>query len=180
MNLKQTIKLAAKSLAARKGRTFLSMLGIIIGLAAVITLVSYSNGQMQSIMAIYESMGTNQIQVSAYKWTTRQDDDSVFNALYNYCQQLSDLVVGVTPNQNCWATIRYGAKNSNSFDYSDYDHYAPDVYLGSDQWAACNNATIGKGRDLSYLDVQSGNQGASWVPGQPRPSSTTPTPWGRP
>ena len=36
MNLKQTIKLAAKSIAARKGRTFLTMLGVIIGLAAVI------------------------------------------------------------------------------------------------------------------------------------------------
>ena len=34
MNLKQTIKLAAKSIGARKGRTFLTMLGVIIGLAA--------------------------------------------------------------------------------------------------------------------------------------------------
>ena len=42
MNLKQTIKLAAKSIAARKGRTFLTMLGVIIGLAAVITMVTYA------------------------------------------------------------------------------------------------------------------------------------------
>ena len=158
MNLKQTIKLAAKSIGARKGRTFLTMLGVIIGLAAVIILVTYASGTTKQMMELMQSMGTNQIQVSAYKWSSRQDDDSVFNALYNYCRQMDDLVVGVTPSQSCWATIQYGAKSSRTMDYSDYDHYPPEVYLGSDQWAACNNAKIAKGRDLTYLDVQGNNQ----------------------
>ena len=100
MNLKQTIKLAAKSIGARKGRTFLTMLGVIIGLAAVIILVTYASGTTKQMMELMQSMGTNQIQVSAYKWSSRQDDDSVFNALYNYCRQMDDLVVGVTPSQS--------------------------------------------------------------------------------
>ena len=45
MNFKQAFKIAAKSIAAKKGRSALTMLGIIIGLAAVIALVSFAQGQ---------------------------------------------------------------------------------------------------------------------------------------
>ena len=45
MNLTQAIKMAAKSISSNKGRSALTMLGIIIGLAAVIILVSYAQGQ---------------------------------------------------------------------------------------------------------------------------------------
>ena len=158
MNLKQTIKLAAKSIGARKGRTFLTMLGVIIGLAAVIMLVTYAQGTTKQMMDLMRSMGSNQIQVSAYKWTGGSSDDVVFNSLYNYCKQLDDLVVGVTPNQYCWFTVQYGAKNSNNMYSDDGSVQPPQIWMGSDQWAACNNATIAAGRDLTYLDVQSGSQ----------------------
>lgn len=158
MNLKQTIKLAAKSIGARKGRTFLTMLGVIIGLAAVIILVTYAQGTTKQMMDLMKSMGTNQIQVSAYKWTGGSSDDVVFNSLYNYCKQMDDLVLGVTPNQYCWFTVQYGAKNSNNMYSDDGSVNPPQIWMGSDQWAACNNATIDKGRDITYLDVQSGSQ----------------------
>ena len=48
-------------------------------------------GTTKQMMELMQSMSTNQIQVSAYKWSSRQDDDSVFNALYNYCRQMDDL-----------------------------------------------------------------------------------------
>ncbi len=159
MNLKQTIKLAAKSIAARKGRTFLTMLGVIIGLAAVITMVTYASGTTKQMIELMQSTGTNQIQVSAYMWTAGASEDVVFNSLYNYCQrELSDLVVGVTPNQYCWFTVKYGAKNSDNMYSDDGRLQPPQMYMASDQWSACNNATIAKGRDLSYLDVQNGSQ----------------------
>ncbi|MEG0766019.1 MAG: ABC transporter permease, partial [Pseudoflavonifractor sp.] len=153
MNLRQSIKLAAKSIAARKGRTFLTMLGIIIGLAAVITLVTYASGTTKQMMELYESQGNNQVQVSAYKYVPGRQNSSIFDSLYNYCLQLGDLVVGVTPNQQSWGvTIKYGAKNSRTMENQ------PQVYMGSNQWSACNNAKIASGRDLSYLDVKSLNQ----------------------
>lgn len=159
MNIKQTVKLAWKSLTARVGRTFLSMLGIIIGIAAVITLVSYSNGQMQAIMAVYESMGNNKFSVSVYRWDVRDGDDSLFTSVSNYCKRdLSDLIVGISPQQNFWGRVKYGTKDSYNFDYSDYDHYQPEVYMGSEQWSAVNNVTIKSGRDISYLDVKDAHQ----------------------
>ena len=44
MNLSQAFKMAVKSLATSKMRSFLTMLGIIIGVASVIVLVSIVNG----------------------------------------------------------------------------------------------------------------------------------------
>lgn len=159
MNIKQTIKLAWKSLTARVGRTFLSMLGIIIGIAAVITLVSYSNGQMQAIMAVYESMGNNKFSFNVYRWDVRDDDDTLFTSISSYLQRdLSDLVAGISPQFNFWGQVKYGSKDSNYFDYSDYDHYSPDVYMGSEQWSTVNGVTIKSGRDLSYLDVKDAHQ----------------------
>ena len=159
MNIKQTIKLAWKSLTARVGRTFLSMLGIIIGIAAVITLVSYSTGQMQAIMAVYESMGNNKFSFQASRWDVRDDDDTLFTSISNFCKRdLSDLIEGISPQLNFWGQVKYGSKDSNSFDYSDYDHYRPEVYMGSEQWSAVNSVTIKSGRDISYLDVKDAHQ----------------------
>ena len=45
MNITQAIKMSAKSIFSNKARSALTMLGIIIGLAAVIVLVSYAQGQ---------------------------------------------------------------------------------------------------------------------------------------
>ena len=48
MNITQSFMLAAKSLASSKMRSFLTMLGIIIGIAAVIALVSLMNGMSRN------------------------------------------------------------------------------------------------------------------------------------
>ena len=169
MNLTQAIKMAAKSISSNKGRSALTMLGIIIGLAAVIILVSYAQGQNMAMKAYYESMGSNKINVSAYTWGNSSSVD-VGQALYDYCLQL-DGVVGVSPNGYIWSspTIKYESKtlsrNSNrsyggggvmvSYDSSsDY----PQIYLGNDKFGLCNDYVISKGRDLSYLDVENSNQ----------------------
>ena len=60
----QSFKLALKSIWGNKMRSFLTMLGIIIGVAAVIILVSLVNGYMGSVVESFASMGVNQINVS--------------------------------------------------------------------------------------------------------------------
>ncbi len=64
MNVKQSFILAVKSLMASKMRSFLTMLGIIIGIAAVIVLVSMVDGMSKDMVETFESMGTNLISVS--------------------------------------------------------------------------------------------------------------------
>ena len=69
MNLNQAFKIAAKSIASKKGRSALTMLGIIIGLAAVIILVSFAEGQNKWIKDYYASLGDNTITISASSYT---------------------------------------------------------------------------------------------------------------
>jgi putative ABC transport system permease protein len=64
-----TFRIALKALNRNKMRTALTMLGMIIGVGAVITMVALGNGAQQSIESQIQSAGTNVIMVSAGNWT---------------------------------------------------------------------------------------------------------------
>ena len=139
----QAFKMAFKSIGGSKVRSFLTMLGIIIGVASVMTIVSIMMGMTKQSLAYYEKAGSNRLQVSAWLYS----GNSVFEDLYDYCLYLDDYVQGVTPVGYMSVTVIYGDKNSSSMDYP------PNMYLGSDQYSIVNNFQIEKGRDLSKIDV---------------------------
>ena len=155
MNFTQALKMAAKSISANKGRSALTMLGVIIGLASVIILVSYAKGQNLAMQEYYKSMGDNKLSIYAYTWQGGLD---VSTELYNYCLQLDEYVDGVTPMGQIYndTTIKYGVQTlgGNNSDYNT----RPTLYLGNDQFGLCNNYTLAKGRELSYLDITKSNQ----------------------
>ena len=66
MNITQYFKLAVKSLRTSKMRAFLTMLGIIIGVGAVIIIISLGNGLQKMVDQQVESMGVNLIQTYVY------------------------------------------------------------------------------------------------------------------
>ena len=153
MNIGQSFKMAIKSIWGKKARSALTMLGIIIGVAAVVVMVSLIQGMNRETMERFESMGENKIEVYASKWWGGSGDIS--DQLYDYCLSLSDLVVGVTPQGYYYPQngIKYGTNSTSNMEYG-----SPQIYLGSDQYSLCNNFTIEAGRDISYLDVQNYNQ----------------------
>src|ERR1041385_8342472 len=59
------LKIALRALARNKARSVLTMLGIVIGVAAVIAMVSLGQGASQQVQQQIESMGTNMLIVSA-------------------------------------------------------------------------------------------------------------------
>src|SRR5881397_3961525 len=65
MNLSSIIKIAFRALARNKTRAALTMLGIIIGVSAVVAMVSIGQGAQASVQAQIEGMGTNLLFVSA-------------------------------------------------------------------------------------------------------------------
>ena len=140
MGVIQAFKMAVKSIASNKVRTVLTMLGIIIGVAAVMVLVSLVQGYTSSMMEYYQRQGANRIEVYAYQW----GGADISSDLYDYCLGLGDLVLGVTPNAQTGGVVKYGAKKLEN----------ANIFLGSDQYAVCNNYTIAKGRDMTYLDVK--------------------------
>lgn len=64
MKFTQAMKMALKSILSNKMRSFLTMLGIIIGISSVIVLVGIASGSKQTITSAIESMGTNLLTVN--------------------------------------------------------------------------------------------------------------------
>lgn len=64
MNLMESFMSALQSVRANKMRSFLTMLGIIIGISSVITIVSIGQGGKEAIVGEFDSLGTNIIRVS--------------------------------------------------------------------------------------------------------------------
>ena len=162
MNLWQAFKMAFKSISMKKTRSFLTMLGIIIGVASVVIMVSVVQGQNRKNMEYFEKMGDNKISVSAYSYYDTNNETS--QKLYDYCLSLSNLIAGITPNAEVGSkvTIQYGAKTlavndwenrGPNFDWNSMMH----VKLGSDQFGVCNNYTLAGGREISYLDIEKTN-----------------------
>jgi putative ABC transport system permease protein len=144
MNLRQAFKMALKSIIGKKGRSFLTMLGIIIGTAAVIVLVSIVQGQQAEMMEQFEKMGTNKINIYDYSWGTKD----ISQDLYDFCLTLDpELMVGFTPNYNTWTQVRYKSKVSDV-----------DIYMGSEMFSICASYKLSAGRDLSYMDIQKYNK----------------------
>ena len=160
--------MAWKSICGKKGRSALTILGIFIGIAAVMTIVSVLEGMKEFTRQQYAAMGSNRITV--YIGSNMYDEEGnslapdYFPDLYDYCNGLREYVDGVTPNGRANATVVYGTKSSANMDYSWDDEgniigdMPPDLFYVSDQYSACSNLTVAKGRDLAYLDMKNYNQ----------------------
>ena len=162
MNLFQAFKMAFKSISCKKTRSFLTMLGIIIGVASVVIMVSVVQGQNRKNMEYFEKMGDNKITVYAYSYYDVTNETS--QRLYDYCLSLDEVILGITPDAEIGEklTIRYGAKTISVNDRSNmnYDYNWETmlhVKLGSDQYGVCNNYTLGGGREISWLDIEKTN-----------------------
>jgi len=111
INFSQALKMAMKSVKANKMRSFLTMLGIIIGVGAIIAMVSVVQGATGQITDQLESMGTNMVTVNITgQGTTRTVN---MRNMAELVEDNSDIIRGVAPQISGRATVRNGANNSN-------------------------------------------------------------------
>jgi len=91
------LRMALDSIREKKGRSFLTMLGIIIGVTAVLVLVALVSGYNADITAYYEKLGVNKVNVTV-NWYDASRSVDVMDALYDYGNgELGDMVLGVSP-----------------------------------------------------------------------------------
>lgn len=140
MNFKQSFLLALKSLKTSKMRSFLTMLGIIIGVAAVIILTSMVDSMKQLMVDEFESMGTNLITVTITgRGGNRTMDPEDMIALV----EEKDSLAAVSPNVTIPAYIKNGNENQSV------------TCIGtSETYHEINKIDIESGRYLSYVDVE--------------------------
>ena len=166
MKIGQALKMAFRSIGAKKTRTALTMLGIIIGVASVVIMVSVVQGSNRKTLEHFEKLGNNRITVDIFAPMTIIGGGSgsvvavssgpasnVGPRLYEYCARSRDMIIGVTPQGRINGPITNALKNTDNM-----DNGTPDIFLGSDSFSACNNFQIAKGRDITFLDIENYNQ----------------------
>ena len=111
----ESFKLAFQSMLGNKMRTFLTMLGIVIGVASVITLLSIVNGSTRQIMGQFSDIGANQISVNLVQMDTRRVTEE---DMYKFYDANRALFSEITPNMMIEGGIKYGKEKLKSTNIS--------------------------------------------------------------
>lgn len=122
MNLANLLKIALKALDNNKLRCFLTMLGIIIGVASVITMLAIGQGSKDSIKAQISEMGSNMIMIhpgNMQRGGVRQSADDMQTLKVADFEALRDLpgVASVSPSVNTGGQLVNGNNNYPSSIY---------------------------------------------------------------
>src|SRR5919201_1045526 len=88
--LRTSVRLAIRALGRNTLRTILTMLGMIIGVAAVMTMVALGNGAQQTVEHDVRSAGTNLIHVNAGNYTRGGEDSNIATGLGSAATLTSD------------------------------------------------------------------------------------------
>lgn len=123
MNYQNLFKIAIRAIAANKMRSFLTALGIIIGIAAVITMLAIGQGSKASIRANIAEMGSNMIMISPgadMRGGVRQDASSMETLKQADYQSIKDecnYISAISPTVNSSGQWIYGNNNTQSSIY---------------------------------------------------------------
>ena len=123
MNYTNLFKIAVRAIAANKTRSFLTALGIIIGIAAVITMLAVGQGTKQSIQANIAEMGSNMIMIGPgadRRGGVRQDASSMETLKMNDYESIKDectYIKAISPVVNKSGQFIYGNENAPSTIY---------------------------------------------------------------
>ena len=142
MNFSKTVGLAFSSILSNKMRSFLTMLGIIIGVAAVIILVSIMDGITGQVSDVFESFGMNNIAVTiTSRGSTRKVEPS---DLYELIDENPDLFLYSSPK----VTTTGNVKSPNSSDIS-----FASVTGVDETYDEIDGLATEQGRFLQYVDI---------------------------
>jgi putative ABC transport system permease protein len=116
MNIIENIRISFRALAANKLRSGLTMLGIIIGVAAVVALMSIGRGATRSVTSRVEGLGSNLIAVASARNVRQAGVGAQTTPLYysDYQAIAKDVsnVVGISPVYQTGAQVAYGSNQS--------------------------------------------------------------------
>ena len=159
MNGTNLIKIAVRALANNKLRGFLTMLGIIIGVASVITMLAIGQGSKRSIQAQISEMGSNMIMIQPgadMRGGVRQDASAMETLKLQDYENIVDetrFVSAVSPSVNSSGHAIYGANNAPttvygiSPDYLEIRRYKVgdgDMFTEQDIQTAAKVCVVGK------------------------------------
>lgn len=123
-------------------RSFLTMLGIIIGVASVIILVSLVNAYMSYMTESFASLGTNQINVNVVNLSSRSVS---VDEMYEFYEGNEDLFDNMTPIVNVSTVVKHGNDSMSS----------TSVTGVSEEYLDIKDYDLIQGRNIQYSDIVS-------------------------
>lgn len=150
MNGTNLLKIALRALANNKLRAFLTMLGIIIGVASVITMLAIGQGSKKSIQTQIAEMGSNMIMIhpgAEMRGGVRQDPSAMQTLKLDDFKSLQDetnFLSAVSPNVSSSGQLINGANN-----------YPSSVTGVSPEYLEIRQLSIENGTMFTNADIQS-------------------------
>jgi len=151
MNVIASVQVALRSLLANKLRSVLTMLGIIIGVAAVIALVAAGAGAQAQVTEQFESLGSNMLVISPGAVSFRGismgegSAESLTNDDVEAIAHLASAISAIAPEYSVWGQqVVYGNKNTQT------------TVLGvTPEYPTVRNWQVDRGRFIESLDITS-------------------------
>ena len=143
----ETFREAVKNIWSNKFRTVLTMLGIIIGVTAVIVIVGLGNGMTKSMRDSFSALGTNTLSVQVWGNGSRTVP---VEEMYKLPTKYPELIQSISPQIDFSGsgTLKIG---TNSYRWS--------TISGVDEnYSAMKNYQIAQGRGLQYMDIKDNKQ----------------------
>ena len=142
----ETFRQAIQNVWSNKLRTFLTMLGIIIGVMAVIVIVGLGNGMTKSMRDSFSAMGTNTLSVSIWGYGSRT---ASVDDVYNIVKKNPDLLESISPQIDF---------SSNTPKVGTTTYRYTNLYGVDEDYTEMKNYTLAKGRNLQYMDMKDDKQ----------------------
>ncbi len=149
MNFSQAFRLALKSLLTSKMRALLTMLGIIIGVAAVIIITSLGNGMQQMMNSQFDKLGANLIQANVMG---RAGDSRSISPddMYALERKYPQYISGVSPYISGRTNLRYLSKE---FERTSL-YGVSEAFYNVERNLTMTGMALAEGRFLQYVDVE--------------------------
>ena len=142
----ETFRQAIQNVWSNKLRTFLTMLGIIIGVMAVIVIVGLGNGMTQSMRDSFSAMGTNTLSINIWGYGSRT---VTVEDVYAIGTKNPDLIRSISPQIDFRSnTPKVG---TTTYRYSN-------VAGVDENFTSMKNYTVAQGRGLQYMDMKDNKQ----------------------
>lgn len=157
MNYQNLFKIAIRAIAANKMRSFLTALGIIIGIAAVITMLAIGQGSKASIKANIAEMGSNMIMISPgadMRGGVRQDASSMETLKQADYQSIKDecnYISAISPTVNSSGQWIYGNNNTQS-----------SIYGVNQDYLSIRQLKVADGEMFTDTDIKAASKVCFW------------------
>ena len=144
MNIYESFSMAMKNIKSSKTRSILTMLGIIIGVAAVIVITGIGNGMEKYMKDQFESMGTNTLSVYVLG---RGNQKMTVDDMQVIVDENSEYLDKMTPTISFQGSKKVGTDNLNS----------TNVTGVSEQFLDIKGLKLTDGRNIQYMDIKNRN-----------------------